>query len=156
METLELKVRRIAKRDNYTIGKLSIDGKYFCDTLEDTDRGLTSEMSENAIRFRKQYGKTAIPTGRYRITLKVQSPKFRSRSWARFCDGYLPRLEGVKGFEGVLVHCGNTAQDTSGCLLVGENRVKGTVVNSTATFEKLYSILSAADKLGKEIWITYE
>jgi hypothetical protein len=66
----------------------------------------------------------------------------------------LPRLLDVKGFEGVLIHSGNTAKDTDGCVLCGENKVKGQVINSQDTFRKLYPILSAADKRGEQIWIT--
>jgi hypothetical protein len=47
---MELKLRRIAKKNGYTIGKLSIDGKYFCDTLEDADRGLVSTMSIDILK----------------------------------------------------------------------------------------------------------
>ena len=62
---MKLELKRIAKRSTYTIGRLYIDGVYFCDTLEDTDRGLTSEMSEAEIKRIKVYGQTAIPTGTY-------------------------------------------------------------------------------------------
>jgi len=129
-----MQLKRIAKRDNYTIGKLYIDGEYFCDTLEDRARDLTKEA--------KVYGKTAIPEGTYEVTLRVQSPRFSQKRQYDFCKGYLPRLLNVPSFQGVLIHCGNTAEDTDGCILVGKNTVKGMVTDSTATFRKLYERLS--------------
>lgn len=145
---MRLTLRRIAKRDTYTIGHLHIDGAYFCDTCEDRVRDLSRE--------RKVPGETAIPEGTYAVTLKVQSPKYRTRAQYRFCDGYLPRLLDVPHFEGVLIHIGNTAADSAGCILVGKNRTKGQVLESTETFRKLYALLKAADGRGEKITITIE
>ena len=86
---MELVLERKWKKDNYTIGRLSIDGGFFCNTLEDTDRGLTSEMTAEQIRKIKIQSKTAIPTGRYRITLSIQSPRFKDKKAYAFCNGYL-------------------------------------------------------------------
>lgn len=138
---MQIEVRRVAKKDTYTIGRLSVDGKYFCDTLEDADRGLTQGMSTLEISKRKVYGKTAIPTGTYKVTLDVVSPKFRSRPWAKFCGGKIPRLLNVPGFDGVLIHVGNSDSDTLGCILVGFNKLVGKLTNSTETFRKLYGML---------------
>lgn len=154
MEPLELLLDRKWKKSDYTIGRLFIDGEYFSNTLEDADRGLSSEMTAEQIRKIKIQSKTAIPTGRYRITLSIQSPRFKDKKAYAFCNGYLPRLQGVKGYAGILVHIGNYAKDTDGCILVGENKVKGAVVNSTVWFGKLYEILRQADEAGREIWIT--
>ena len=142
---MELKLKRIAKRDTYTIGKLFIDGVHFCDTLEDTDRGLTQDMSLPVIRAKKRAGVTAIPTGTYKVTLKVQSPRFSKKEMYAFCNGYLPRLINVTGFEGVLIHVGNTARDTEGCILVGRNTQVGKVLESRVTFQRLYEKLKAAE-----------
>ena len=150
---MELLLRRIAKRETYTIGKLYIDGVYFCDTLEDTDRGLRQDMSLPVIRAKKRAGVTAIPTGRYRVTLNMQSPRFRKKEAYQFCDGYLPRLLNVIGYEGVLIHIGNTAKDTDGCILVGRNTRVGKVLESRATFVKLYERLQEAKD---EIYIKVE
>lgn len=150
---LELLLDRRWKKSDYTIGNLYIDGVWFSNTLEDTDRGLTDEMTAEQIRKVKIQSKTAIPTGRYQITLAVQSPRFKDKKAYRFCKGYLPRLQAVKGYDGVLVHIGNYPKDTDGCILVGENKIKGAVVNSTVWFERLYSILKKADEEGREIWI---
>ena len=120
---IEILVKRIAKKPNYTIGKLFINGVFFANTLEDTDRGLTQSMSEDEIKKKKIYGQTAIPTGTYKVDMNTVSPKFKNRSWAKPYDGKLPRLVNVPGFDGVLTHPGNLPQDTLGCLLVGKNDV---------------------------------
>lgn len=153
---MKIKVKRIAKKEAYTIGKMYVDGAYICDTLEDKDRGLTSNMSVAQICGVKIKGKTAIPTGRYLVDMKTVSPRFGGRTQYQFCKGRLPRLCNTIGFQGVLIHCGNTAKDTEGCILVGENKVVGQVLNSTATFRRLYHILKAADERGEQIWITIE
>ena len=146
---MELILERKWKKANYTIGILSIDGKRFCETLEDTDRNLKSSMSETEILKIKKPNATAIPTGVYTIDLNTISPRFGNQAfYVAVCNGKLPRLQNIKGFSGVLIHCGNTEQDTSGCILVGENKVKGKVVNSRQTFEKLYRILKTSkDKI---------
>jgi hypothetical protein len=150
---MELRIKRVARRDTYTIGHLYIDGERFCDTLEDKDRGLRQDMAVSVIRAIKRKGVTAIPTGRYRVTMDVQSPKFRTKAMYQFCNGYLPRLINVPGFDGVLIHVGNTAKDTEGCLLVGRNTKVGKVLESRATFVKLYEKLRKAEG---SIYITVE
>lgn len=126
---IELKRRYLG--EVYTIGSLSIDGQYFCDTLED------------AVRQVKVYGKTAIPYGRYNIILNV-SPHF---------GRILPRLIDVPQFDGVLIHRGNTAEDTAGCILVGENKVKGKVINSTPYEIGLVKMMQEAIDRGEKITI---
>lgn len=148
---MELLVDRFAKKSDYTIGRLYVDGELFCNTLEDRDRGLDDSQSLEHIKSVKVAGRTAIPTGRYKVTLNVVSPKYSKRKQYDFCGGRVPRLIGLKGYDGVLIHIGNTAADTEGCILVGENKVKGQVINSTATFKRLYKRLQEADG---EIWIT--
>ena len=145
---MELKLKRIAKKPTYTIGKMYIDGKYFCDTIEDTDRGLSSTMNEAVIVAKKIKHKTAIPTGKYAIDMRTISPPFGSQAFYKdVCGGRVPRLQGVKGFDGVLIHCGNTAEDSSGCILVGYNTVKGMVTNSKETFRRLYQVIAKADSV---------
>ena len=147
---MEIRVRRIALRDTYTIGKMYINGEYFCDCCEDKVRDLNNEV--------KVPNHTAIPYGTYEITLDVQSNKysnFEKYPWAKEYNGYLPRLTNVPLFLGVLIHPGNSEQDTSGCLLVGENKVVGKVINSKATFEKLMKEhLLPAKNRGEKINIT--
>ena len=142
---MKLILKRIALRDTYTIGKMYIDTHYFCDTCEDKVRDIEREG--------KVYGKTAIPYGTYKVTLGVQSPKYSQRSNYAWCKGYLPRLLDVPHFEGILIHAGNTAEDSAGCILVGENKVKGKVINSMATLKRLYGILKEA---GDDITLTIE
>jgi hypothetical protein len=154
---MKLVLKRIAKKSNYTIGKLYVDGTYFCDTLEDTDRGLSDSMKITEIQSKKIYGETAIPTGVYDITLNVYSPKFGAKSFYKeVCNGYLPRLLNVKGFDGILIHSGNKPTDTLGCILVGENKAVGQVLNSQTTFKKLYTVLKQAIDDGGSITIRIE
>lgn len=148
---MELNLKRIYKGDRYTIGTLTIDGKYFCDTLEDRDRGLDNAMTEANIRHIKVKGATAIPTGTYRIDMRTVSPRFKARRWAKQFGGIVPRLVGVKGFTGVLIHPGNTADDTAGCVLVGKNTVVGGLTASSATYVELMIKMVEADKRGEEI-----
>lgn len=154
---MELKVKRKAFEKDYTIGDLFVDGKFVSNTLEDCDRGLTQDMPLEEIKAKKVYGKTAIPKGTYEIDMNTVSPKFKDRSWAKPYGGKLPRLIGVKGFDGVLVHVGNSASDSSGCLLVGKNSIKGMVTDSTRNFHTLMSkyLLPARFK-GEHITITIE
>ena len=151
---MRLTVERRYKCNGYTIGRLLIDGVRFCDTLEDADRGLADTMTLDEIKAKKIKSMTAIPTGVYKVTLNVKSPKFGNKQfYHNVCRGKLPRLLDVKGFDGVLIHCGNTAKDTDGCILVGENKVKGQVIDSQATFRRLYPLLLAAKNRGEEITI---
>ena len=134
---IKLTLKRRYRGSQYTIGSLYINNQYFCDTLEDRDRGLSQQMSLDNIKLKKVYGSTAIPTGTYRISMNITSNKFGSRSWAIPYKGKIPRLLNVPGFDGVLIHPGNTDKDTYGCILVGENKVKGQVINSQNIWKKL-------------------
>lgn len=127
---MKLTLKRIALKPDYTIGKLYIDGKYFCDTLEDTVRKLPAE--------KKIPGRTAIPAGTYRISV-TYSPKFGRD---------LPLVENVPYFTGIRIHRGNTPQDTAGCILVGENKAIGKVLNSTLYEKELTEMLSDAERSG--------
>ena len=142
---MRILLQRHALKAGYTIGRMEINGRYFCDTLEDTDRGLRESMTEDEIAALKVKGATAIPTGTYRIDMQTRSPRF---------GRVLPRLVSVKGYAGVLIHSGNTAADTEGCILVGENRERGKVLNSRATLEHLLVFLRAAQAKGEDIELT--
>ena len=130
-------VKRMYKKDSYTIGKMYINGDYFCDTLEDKDRGLSDTQSLAYINIKKIWGETAIPIGSYKIVMNY-SNKFKR---------IMPLLLGTKGFEGIRIHNGQNESHTQGCLLVGENKIKGQLINSRVTFEKLMTILNASDDI---------
>lgn len=138
---MKLTLDRKYKKPDYTIGKLYINGQYFCDTLEDKDRGLTQDMDENTIFDIKVYGKTAIPTGTYTLSWSY-SPKFKK---------YLLAVNNVPGFSGIRLHAGNTADDSLGCILVGKNKQVGKVLNSRATLMQLNEIVKAAIHGGQKI-----
>ena len=127
----KLHLIRKYKKEEYTIGILYVNDEYFCETVEDTDRGLTNSMSLSEITKKKVYGKTAIPTGTYTGKL-TYSNKFKKT---------LPLIENVPGFSGIRIHSGNTADDSLGCVIVGQNKIKGGVINSRVTFEKLMNVL---------------
>ena len=139
-----IEVKRLYKKADYTIGKMYIDGEYFCDTLEDTDRGLTQIMTLSEIKEVKEYGCTAIPTGRYPVAY-TYSPRFKQ---------HLPLLLNVPAFEGVRIHSGNTHKDTEGCILLGVNRAVGKVLDSRKTMDEFLHILKPAIEACEHIWIT--
>lgn len=152
---MKIKVERIYTCTKYTIGRFYVNGKYICDTIEDADRGLSSTMTVEHIKSLKIYGKTAIPYGTYDITMNVKSPKFSVKPfYQRVCNGFVPRLIDVKGFEGVLIHTGNTADDSFGCILVGDNTERGKVTKSKDMFEKIMNeYLLPAKKRNEKITI---
>ena len=142
------------KKQSYTISNLLIDGKWFCNVLEDADRGLDDSMSVDRILELKKPTITAIPRGTYEITLDIVSPKYsKVQFYKDVCNGKVPRLKNVKGFDGILIHAGNTDKDSSGCLLVGVNKIKGQVVNSKETFKALYKLLQDRKNKGEKIVI---
>lgn len=141
---MKLTLNRRFKAPEYTIGDLYIDGQWFCNTLEDTDRDLSQDMLLTYIQNKKIKSQTAIPTGTYKVDMDTVSPKYSNYSkypYAKQFNAKMPRLLNVKGFEGILIHAGNTQKDTDGCILVGINKVKGQVINSQTTWKKLMSVL---------------
>lgn len=132
---MKLRVERLWKKPAYTVGRLFVDGKFFCNTLEDTVRDLSNE--------KKVYGKTAIPYGEYKVVFNW-SPKFGRN---------LPRLLNVPAFEGILIHPGNTADDSAGCILVGRNTEVGRLTESRYTSDKLNVLIEDAQRRGESITI---
>ena len=141
---MELRLERKYRCSNYCIDKLYINNEYFSDALEDPDRGLTDSMSLEEIQKIKIKGNTCIPYGTYNITI-TYSPRFKKN---------LPLLNNVKGFDGIRIHSGNTPQDTEGCLLLGFNKVKGQVIDSRVTTDKLIAQIQQALNKGEKVTIT--
>ena len=139
---MKLTVNRTTLEPTYTIGKLFVNGEYFCDTLEDTVR---DKNKDGKLDEKKVFGKTAIPYGTYKVELRY-SPHFKR---------IMPHIMNVPDFEGVLIHSGNTPEDTEGCLLVGKNTIKGEITHSREIFNSLFPMIEAAIKKGDEVTITY-
>lgn len=139
---MKIQVKRRYFGEEYTIGTMSINGERFCDTLEDKNRDLNHNGKfDNGER--KVASQTCIPFGTYGVIVN-KSPKLKRE---------LPRLLDVPSFDGVLIHRGNTKDDTAGCILVGENKVKGKVINSTKYETELVARCKAALSAGETITI---
>ena len=131
---MKLTLTRRAKRADYTIGRLEDENRVkICDTLEPTWRNYKG----GELKVPK---KSAVPEGTYRVVV-TKSPRFRK---------YLPLLVGVPGFEGIRIHSGNSAKDTEGCILVGDNLIKGRLVWSRNALGKLMGMMEDE----KEVSIT--
>jgi len=138
---MKLMLKRMLRQPNFTVGKLYIDGKFFCDTMEDVDRGLKQNMSLSDIRQIKVMHETAIPAGTYKVIVNMSPGKQRM----------LPRLLNVPGYEGILIHRGNTHHHSSGCILVGENKEFGRLAHSTKYEHMLTEILQKEKEVSIEI-----
>lgn len=125
-----VKIKRIAFKENYTIGRLYVDDIYICDTIEDKVRELHTAED-------KVYGETAIPAGEYKADVAF-SNKFRYN---------VVRLFGVPYFEGIYIHKGNTEKDSLGCIIVGYNDKKGWVSRPTEALNKLMAAIEGYDEL---------
>ena len=147
---MEWRIDRAWKKKGYTISRVYLDGvrfgdgKKYCNALEDEDRGLTSAMTVDEILAVKKYGETAIPTGRYRVTMSY-SPKFKKQ---------MPLINAVKGYTGVRIHSGNTPADTLGCVLIGANTEKGKITNSRYWTGLVTGIIKAAIERDEDVFIT--
>ena len=141
---MEITVTRKYFKEEYTIGKMFLDGEYFCDTLEDTFRGLDQKMTLSQLKKLKVFGKTAIPTGRYEVV---------SYYWAKYQKVY-PWLQEVPAYTGVLIHKGQNHTHTDGCILVGENKIKGGLINGEPYVRKLTKMIQECEKRGEKVFIT--
>ena len=153
---MNLKVERRWPKVTYTIGRLYIDGIFYCNTLEDRDRGLLQTDPLPTIQKRKIAGETAIPKGAYDVLMNVTSPKYAGVAWYyNFCRGKMPRLKDVPGFDGILIHPGgsNGPLDTRGCILVGRNTKVGKLTDSRACFQEIYRLMKQAADQGEKITI---
>lgn len=113
--------------DEATIGELYVDGVFEAFTLEDL------------VRDEKIPGQTAIPAGTYKVILTTSERVRRGGLWSPRKDCALPLVCDVPGFEGIRIHAGNGAKDTSGCVLVGKVRgeVPGQIFGSRAALTAL-------------------
>lgn len=141
--TASLKLTRKIFTSNSTIGELTINGKFFCHTLEDVDR---DKNRNGKLEEGKIYAQTAIPSGFYQVILTI-SNRFKR---------ILPILLKVEGFEGIRIHNGNTKAHTEGCILVGvwDGKTPDFIGNSRVTTQNLISTLKKYNKI--EITIDYE
>lgn len=139
---MELKLERRWPKAAYTVGRLYVDGEFFCNTLEDR----VADVNKNG-KFdggeRKVPGETAIPYGTYKV-FYGWSPRFGRN---------LPRLLNVTAFDGILIHPGNTVEDTSGCILVGLNTEPGRLTQSRFYSDELNKRIDAAQRRGESITI---
>lgn len=137
---MELTLQRRPTVGKTTIGDLSIDGVRFCFTLEDVVR----EVEGKAVSSWKIKGETAIPVGRYKVSL-VNSSRFGPDTFS---------LEDVPGFESIRIHSGNTNADTEGCILVGESAGDELIGMSRVALAKLKEKLTPAIKAGEPVFVT--
>lgn len=136
---MNINLKRDILAQNFTLGRLYVDGKHFGFTCEDKDRKL-EEGGE------KVYGETAIPRGKYKVIVSF-SQRFKKP---------MPLLLGVPGFEGVRIHGGNTEADTLGCPLLGAHRTANGVANCAGVNKALIDAIDAAEDRGESVWITVE
>lgn len=141
---MNITITRTTLASTYTIGRLSINSIYMCDTLEDCDRHLAQHMPLATLKTLKVRAHTAIPTGTYRVAW-TYSPKFGT---------HLPELLAVPAFSGIRIHSGNTADDTQGCIILGENKSKGKVLNSRATCARVLPLIEKAIKNNETVTVT--
>jgi hypothetical protein len=133
---MEILIKRLHYTLKTTISAVYIDGKYFCDCLEDR------------VRTTKVYGKTAIPAGRYQVIWN-KSNRFKIK---------MPLLLDIQGFSGVRIHVGNKNEDTDGCCIFGSYDAKTPdwVSNSRVAINKFYPLVEKAYQSNEKIWITIE
>ena len=137
---MELLLERKWLKDKYTIGNLYVNGVFFCNVLEDKIVDINKNGTFDCGEF-KISGHTAIPYGKYDVKV-TYSPKFKKE---------LPLLLNVPHFEGIRIHEGNTPEESSGCLLLGENKQKGKVLNSKTYVTKLTQLLKETERKEKII-----
>lgn len=140
---MKIELHRKWRKKGYSIGILYVNGQRICETLEDEDRGLRSDMALATIRQLKVKGETAIPVGTYQVAY-TYSPKFKKM---------LPLLMNVPGYDGIRIHSGNTAKHTEGCLLCGRNTEVGTVTNSRYWTNKVNAMIEQATKQKEQVII---
>ena len=142
-EIFKIVVERKYYKENYTIGNMFLEGEWFCNTLEDKDRGLNQSLSLSQNKKLKVYGKTAIPKGVYEVTVVF---------WAKHRIN-VPLLHDVPAFTGILIHNGVNQNSTLGCILVGLNTIKGQLTSGKKYMNELTNRIQAALNAGKKVMI---
>lgn len=151
-----IKIDRKYKKDTYTIGKVYINDDYYCDSLEDKDRGLKQSDSIDYIKSKKVYGQTAIPSGTYKVTV-TYSNKFANKIWGKKYGGKVPLILNIKGFDGVRFHPLSTPEMTLGCIGLGKNTIVGKITNTLETYYKFMDkYIMPCIKRGEEITLIIE
>lgn len=142
---MEIFLKRHTFAENHTLGTITFDcNPASFPTVEDKVRE----------KGKKVQNKTAIPYGRYRVSLDVVSPKFSQYPfYTEVCGGKLPRLMEVPDFTGILIHCGRTEENSSGCILL--NDYNAPLDRSKEYFKSFMGILESAPDKGN-IFITIE
>lgn len=153
---MKIKVQRTARKADYTIGKVYVNGTYYCDSLEDKDRGATQIMPFTSTqgvngywsvgdgkKIEKVAGKTAIPTGVY-DACSYYWPKFKC---------YCVMLLRVGGFQGILMHNGMTADHSEGCILLGKNNIVGRLDGKRIYMDALVARVMAAEHDGEKVQV---
>lgn len=146
---MKLKLVRISSQADSTSGVLFIDDEFACYTLEDEQREV------------KVYGETAIPLGTYDIKFRNVGG-FHDRYKKRFTGLHVGMLElqDVPNFQFILIHCGNTDENTAGCILLGDSQENnllmpdGFIGKSTQAYKRVYKQIS--DELVKGNKVTIE
>ena len=141
---MKIYVQRVAKKATYTIGKLYVDGEYYCDTLEDKDRGLNQRLPLETNKKLKVYGQTAIPMGTYNVQI---------HHWTKYGID-VPLLKDVPAYTGILIHNGTTEKNTEGCILVGKNTIVGCLTDGKKYMVGLTNKVKETVKKGERVMIT--
>ena len=141
MKILNLYLFRTHLKEKYTIGNLYhtlsdcknknmniLSKGYICDTLENKFRG-------NDLTYTKVAGETCIPEGTYKIVM----------TWSNHFKKMLPKLMEVPFFTDIFIHSGNTPKDTKGCVITGENKIVGAVINSILKLNEVITLIQKAD-----------
>lgn len=140
---MQLRLDRYMSNEKSTLGRLYLNNELFC------------YVAEDAFHMPKIKGKTRIPAGSYRLHLKpLGSSHFDTNYTNKFGNVFhkgMIELENVPNYVGVLIHIGNDADDTEGCLLVGLSPIEKAdehgsyrVASSTDAYKKLYPLVRDA------------
>ncbi len=145
---MELHVLRYNSESDYTDGLFFVGNKFECFTLEDEERTV------------KVYGETCIPDGRYKVELRTEGG-FHQRYLKKFGESFhkgMLWIKDVPNFKFVLIHIGNTDEDTAACLLRGStaDKDRGYIGASKNAYVDLYPKIANAILEGEDVYINYK